>query len=198
MSKLSSQQFQHRWNEEAKGIALFIAAIWVIYGADRFLPLEQWGLIPRDPGGLAGIITMPFLHADFSHLMGNTIPLVVLLLLLAGSRANSRMIVLLLVLTGGALLWLFGREALHIGASGLVFGLIVFLIATGLLERRPASLSVSAIVALLYGGSLVGGIMPFQKGVSWDGHLLGAIAGVLVAVMFQWADRKLETLEEAA
>jgi membrane associated rhomboid family serine protease len=83
---------------------------------------------------------------------------------------------------GGVLLWLFGRgHALHIGASGLVFGLAVFLIVSGLREQRIIPLFISVLVAFVYGGTLLGGILPWQSGVSWDGHLLGGIAGALVA-----------------
>jgi membrane associated rhomboid family serine protease len=108
--------------------------------------------------------------------------LIVLLTLLAGSRARSWEIVLEIVLLGGLLLWLLGRHANHIGASGLIFGLIVFLILSGLLERRVIPLIVSASVALLYGGTLLSGVLPgLGPHISWDGHLCGAIAGGMIA-----------------
>jgi membrane associated rhomboid family serine protease len=125
---------------------------------------------------------MPFLHANLHHIVSNTVPLLVLLALLAGSKARSWMIVVYVTLLGGLLLWLFGRTADHIGASGLIFGLVAFLIVSGLLERRPVPLLVSAIVGFLYGGTLFWNVLP-QAGshVSWDGHLCGAIAGGIVA-----------------
>lgn len=172
----------HRIRDELPLVLGFIASIWVVFGLDRFLPLERYGLVPRDWEGLPGVMTMPFLHADWTHLLNNTVPLLVLLVLLAGSRADSRLAVLLVMLTGGVLLWLFGRgNALHIGASGLVFGLAVFLMVSGLLERRTVPMLVSVLVAFLYGTSLLAGMVPWQPGVSWDGHLFGAIAGALVA-----------------
>jgi len=172
----------HRIKEELPLVAVFIAAIWVVFILDRFLPLENFGLVPRNVGHLPGILAMPFLHGDWGHIMSNTVPLAVLLTLLAGSKANSRWIVVSIALLGGLLLWLFGRGAsLHIGASGLVFGLAVFLIISGFLERRIVPMIVAVVVTFLYGSSLLSGIMPFQKGVSWDGHLFGGIAGGMVA-----------------
>ena len=172
----------HRIREELPFVAIIIVSIWVVFVLDLFLPLEGFGLTPRDWAGLIGIATMPFLHANFGHLLNNTLPLIVLLTLLAGSRADSRLTVLLIVFLGGLLLWLIGRGgAMHIGASGLVFGIAVFLIVSGLLERRTIPLMVSILVAVTYSTTLLTGILPWQTGVSWDGHLFGAIAGAVVA-----------------
>ncbi len=131
MTSLVDRRNIHAIKRDLTGIAIFLAAIWIVFILDRFLPLEEFGLVPREPRGLIGIIAMPFLHGDFRHLLGNSIPLAVTLLLLAGSRANSNAIVALIVVLGGIGLWLFGRTALHIGASGLVFGLIAFHIFAG-------------------------------------------------------------------
>lgn len=171
----------HKIKDELLSYILFVIFIWVIFFFDRFLPLENFGLIPRHIDGLFGIVAMPFLHADMAHIVGNTLPLFVLLTLLAGSKANSQFIVVAIILVSGILLWLFGRTALHIGASGLVFGLAGFLIASGILEKRIIPLLVSAVVAFFYGSTLLAGVLPGQEGVSWDGHLLGVIAGILVA-----------------
>ena len=172
----------HRIREELPLVLLFLATIWGVFLLDRVLPLERLGLIPRDMGGLIGIVTMPFLHANFTHLLNNTVPLAILLTLLAGSRTDSRAAVVLVAVLGGLLLWLFGRgDSLHIGASGLVFGLAVFLIVSGILEKRAVPLLVSLFVAFTYGTTLLAGLLPWQQGVSWDGHLFGGIAGGLVA-----------------
>ena len=128
---------------------------------------------------------MTFVHQDWSHLLSNTVPLFILLVLLAGSRARSWGIVVLIIIVGGLLLWVFGRSARHVGASLLIFGLISYLIASGLFfERRPVPVVVALVVGFLYGTALLGGILPrfgMSPSVSWDGHLCGAIAGVLVA-----------------
>ncbi len=183
LSSLVDHRNIHTIRRDFTAIAIFVIAIWVVFALDRFLPLEQYGLIPRQASGLIGIVTMPFLHGDFAHLMGNTVPLLVTLGLLAGSRANSLAIVTLIVLLGGLALWIFGRTALHIGASGLVFGLLAFHIFLGIFEKRGKSVVIALVVGGAYATTLFNGIIPFQPGVSWDGHLLGAVAGALVALI---------------
>jgi len=152
-----------------------------VFIIDRVLPLENFGLLPRSARGLAGIVTIPFLHANLKHIMANTVPLVVLLGLLAGSRANSIDIVVFISVLAGILLWLFGQTAIHIGASVLVFGLIGFLVCAGFFEKRLLSALIAIGVAIVYGSTLFYGVSPFQTGVSWDGHLFGAISGGLIA-----------------
>lgn len=176
---------KHRIKDELQGVGIFIGIIWLVFLIDWTLPtdLRNWGVVPRSLWGLTGIFTMPFLHGNWQHLVGNTIPLAVLLCLLAGSRANSTGIVVTLTVIGGALLWLLGPSAsLHIGASGLIYGLITFLIVAGITERRPMALGIAVVVGIMYGTTLFGGILPFtvNEGVSWQGHLTGAIAGVLL------------------
>ena len=183
MSALVDPRNVHTIKRDLAGVALLIVIIWIVFALDHFLPLEQLGLIPRTFRGLVGIVAMPFLHGDFAHLLGNSVPLAVTLLLLAGSRANSGAIVVLITLFGGIGLWLFGREALHIGASGLVFGLIGFHVFAGIFERRLQSVLISAIVGLLYASTVIQGVMPFQQGVSWEGHLIGALSGAAVALI---------------
>lgn len=155
--------------------------IWAVFVADLFLPLEQFGLRPRELGGLTGIVAMPFLHGGLGHLMGNTVPLLVLLSLLALREDPTLSRVVSIAVLGGIILWLFGRSAIHIGASGLVFGLATYLIVAGWRERTFSAVAVAAVVALFYGGTLVSGVLPLWRGVSWDGHLAGVIAGAIVA-----------------
>jgi membrane associated rhomboid family serine protease len=166
---------------DLRAVIAFIAVIWVVFALDQVLPLELLGLIPRTFGGLTGVVAMPFLHGNFQHLMGNTIPLAITLLLLAGSRANSGAIVVLITVIGGLGLWVFGRSAIHIGASGLVFGLIAFHVFAGIFEKRFQSIAIAFVVGALYATTFIKGVIPMQEGVSWDGHLFGGIAGVLVS-----------------
>jgi membrane associated rhomboid family serine protease len=106
----------------------------------------------------------------------------VLLLLLAGSRARSWVVVASIIFLGGGLVWLFGRPAIHIGASGLIYGLIAYLIVAGICERRMVPMLISIIVGFFYGGTLATGILPTAgQQISWEGHLLGAAAGAIVA-----------------
>jgi len=175
---------KHAIQQELYGVAAFVVVIWVIFFLGCVLPFDinLLGVTPRTPVGLVGILTVPFLHVNFQHLLSNTVPLFVLLTLLAGSNARSWEIVIDVVLLGGLLLWIFGRNATHVGASGLIFGLIAFLIISGLLERRIVPLIVSVIVGFLYGGTLLSGVLPrVGSSISWDGHLFGAIAGGIVA-----------------
>lgn len=173
----------HTIKRDLVGVGIFIALIWIVFALDYFLPLESLGLVPRTLRGLTGIVAMPFLHGDFKHLLGNTVPLAVTMMLLAGSRANSGGIVVLITLLCGTGLWIFGREALHIGASGVVFGLIAFHVFAGFFEKRVQSVIIALVVGLFYASTVIQGVMPFQRGVSWEGHLIGAIAGAIVALI---------------
>ena len=173
----------HRFSEELSGIVAFIGSIWAVFLLSLVFPsLDAFGVVPRTLVGLIGIPVAPFLHANLGHIVSNTMPLFILLALLAGSRARSWQIVVGVILLGGLLLWLFGRAADHIGASGLVFGLIAFLLVSGFLERRVVPLIVSLVVGFLYGWTLLWGIIPrIGSNVSWDGHLWSAVAGGIVA-----------------
>jgi membrane associated rhomboid family serine protease len=171
------------FREELGEIVAFLGVIWGVFVVSRFVPrLEYYGVVPRTRRGLAGVLAMPFLHKDLHHIVGNSIPLFILLALLAGSSAQPWQVVVELVLLGGLLLWLFGRPGVHIGASGLVFALIAVLIVSGFLERRLVSLAVAAIVGFVYGGTLISGVLPrFKSYISWEGHLCSAVAGGVVA-----------------
>jgi membrane associated rhomboid family serine protease len=177
------QSHSHSIREEVVYILLFISVILTVYISTCFIPeLKTYGIVPRTSSGLIGIPLWIFLHNDIHHLFSNIVPLFILLALLAGSKANSWEVVLLVALLGGSLLWLFGRNGDHIGASGLIFGLIAFLIVSGFLEQRFVPLMIALVVCFLYGGTLLTGIVPqSDPNISWDGHLYGAIAGGLVA-----------------
>lgn len=183
---IENRTVQHTIQQEIKGILTFVATIWAVFLLEYVVPfnLLSFGVTPRTLGGLTGVLAMPFLHANLQHIVGNTLPLFVLLVLLAGSKAKSWTVVAEIVVLNGLLLWLLGRPATHIGASGLIFGLMAFLIVSGWLERRFVPLVVSLAVTFLYGGILLSGVIPrFGTYISWDGHLFGAIAGGVVAYL---------------
>jgi membrane associated rhomboid family serine protease len=175
----------HTVGQELKGIAIFVGIVWgafILNWIVYLIDFNSFGLLPRTLWGAVGIVSMPFLHVGWGHLLGNTVPLLILLTLLAGSKARLWEIVAEIVIAGGVLLWIFGRNATHVGASGLIYGLVAFLIISGLLERRIIPLIVSFAVGILYGGMLIWGVLPgTDSQVSWDGHLCSAIAGGLVA-----------------
>ena len=177
---------QHTIQQEIKGVVIFIATIWGVFLLECVVPFDllSFGVTPRTLHGLVGIPAMPFLHANLQHIASNTLPLFVLLILLAGSKARSWEVVTEIVLLGGILLWLCGRTATHVGASGLIFGLIAFLIVSGWLERRFVPLVVSLVVTFVYGGILLWGVIPrIGTHISWDGHLFGAVAGGVIAYL---------------
>ena len=164
-------------------IGVLLLTLWLIRIVDAFIPYNfvDWGLVPRTVGGLPGVVLTPFIHANFTHLFSNTFSLAILLALVVGSRKSPWVLIGLTSLAGSGLLWLVGRSANHVGASGLVFGLIGLLIVNGLLQRSLVPVAVAILVGVLFGGTLFSGILPGTEGVSWDGHLCGFIGGAAVA-----------------
>ncbi|WP_020386052.1 rhomboid family intramembrane serine protease [Kribbella catacumbae] len=167
-----------------KLLVLLIGLMWLSETVDTALngELDQYGIIARDPDGLFGIITAPFLHLGFGHLISNTLPLVTLGALIAVSGAMRLFSVTAIVTTiGGFGTWLISPpHTITIGASGLVFGFAAYLIARGIFNRRLGQVAIGVIVVLVWGSALLGGLLP-QDGISWQGHLFGAIAGVFAA-----------------
>jgi membrane associated rhomboid family serine protease len=158
--------------------------MWAVEILDAVLParLDAYGIRPRDPEGLAGIPAAPFLHGGFGHLMANTAPFLVLGALVAfeGRRAFWRTTAVV-VLIGGLGTWLLGApHSVVVGASGVVFGYFAYVLARAWWSRRLAHMGVAVLVLLLYGGLLLG-VLPGTPGVSWQGHLAGAAAGVVAA-----------------
>ncbi len=167
-------------------VALVVGLMWTVEVID-LLPgtdLDRWGIRPRQLGGLVGIATAPFLHAGFGHLIGNTIPFLVLGGLIAtGGITRYAQVSVIVAGVSGLGTWLIGPErTVHIGASGLVFGYLTYLLARGFYERKLTYLAVAVGVLFFYGGALWG-IVP-RDGISWQGHLFGALGGVLAARVF--------------
>ena len=161
----------------------FLAVIWGVEVLNGFVGhrLSVWGIRPRTTVGLVGIPLSPILHGSFNHVLSNTIPFLVLggLVSLRGSQKLVG-VSLFIIGVGGLAVWLLGRPAIHVGASGLVFGYFGYLVANGWFDRRPISILAAIAVIVLYGGLLFG-VLPVGGFVSWESHLFGLIAGVLAA-----------------
>jgi membrane associated rhomboid family serine protease len=152
--------------------------------------LDRYGIEPRDPDGLAGIAAAPFLHVGFGHLIGNSVPFVLMGAAIAAAGARRIILVTAIVaLTSGVGTWLIAPAGtIHLGASGVVFGYATYLIVRGLFSRRPLQLGIGALVVVLWGSALLAGLGP-QDGISWQGHLFGAIGGVVAARVLAKGDR---------
>ena len=163
---------------------LIVSIPWLVYLINSVVPvdLRLYGLRPRHIDGLWGIICAPFLHVNYSHLIANTGALFVLLIVaLAYSRMLTFTAIVIISVFGGGLVWIFGKEnTIHIGASGIIFGLISFLIFIGLFRREWRALAVSVAIFVLYGGAILS-LLDDIPGVSWEGHAFGFLSGVLAA-----------------
>lgn len=172
-----------------RSVLLLVALMWALELVDAILPgdLDGYGIESRDPSGLPGVLAAPFLHAGFAHLMANTVPFLVLGSIVAlRYPARFWQISLTIITIGGLGVWLLGpADTIMVGASGVVFGFLTFLITAGILTRHWLDVVIAAGVLVVYGGVLVG-VLPFAvpSGVSWLGHLCGALAGVLAAFLF--------------
>jgi len=197
----------------------FVVGLWLIklVEYEYSLDFSGWGIYPREIDGLWGILFSPLIHGNFAHLAANTIPMFVLMFsLFFFYRKSSALIFVLIYLSTGLFVWLGGREAWHIGASGLIYGLAAFLFLSGVLSSNVRLLTISLVVALLYGG-LIWGIFPIKPEISWESHLWGALSGLALAVLFrksapskpeeqeeeddaeevEWMEEQIETEEES-
>jgi membrane associated rhomboid family serine protease len=170
-----------------QGILFVIAmagVMWVSEIIDQVsnLNLDQYGIEPREAEGLVGIVAAPFLHADFGHLIGNTVPFILLGIAIAFSGlARVAESTVIIGLVGGFGVWLFaGANTDHIGASGIVFGYAGYLMARFFFSRNVVHLALGVLVVAIYGGTLLFGLVP-TDGISWQGHLFGAVGGVVAA-----------------
>lgn len=166
---------------------LLVGGVWAQELVDQFAfggALDQYGIVPRDPGSLSHVLTAPFLHGGFGHLIANTVPLAVLAFMSA-LRSAGRFLVatLVIVVVGGFLVWLLGRGgSLHLGASELVFGYLAYLIGVGWWERTPGAVVIALVAVFLYGGA-IWGVLPSNPLISWEAHLFGFVAGLVAAAL---------------
>lgn len=168
----------------------FISLLWIIKLFEIFTKtdLSFLGVLPREARGLIGIVMAPLIHSDFSHLASNTFTLIVLMMFLFYAYTNSSFRVFFTVyIFSNVLVWIFGREAYHIGASGVVYGLVTFLFFVGLFRHDSKSIGLSLVVTFMYGG-LVWGVLPTDPKISFEAHLSGAVVGLIAALIFRNTD----------
>ena len=184
MKGMQTQTRQPAWQQAAVITGGFVALLWVLEIVDAASghPLDAYGVQPRSEDGLVGVAVAPLLHFGFDHLLSNTVPVLVLgFLTLATGIARGLLATAIIWVVGGLGVWLVAQPGSnHAGASVLIFGWIVFLIVRGFLNRRSTEILIGVAVFLLYSGALLG-VLPGQPGISWQGHLFGAIGGFLAA-----------------
>lgn len=168
----------------------FVALIWLIDIVNWALALElqRFGVRPRQFAGLPGILLAPLLHGGPVHLVANSLPLLVLGTGMLYLYPNSALTVLPAVYLGpGIAVWLFAGGSVHVGSSGLVYGLASYVFVAGVLRLDRRAIAASLLVSFLY-GSLVWGVLPIQPGVSWQTHLAAALIGLALAIALRRLD----------
>ena len=166
---------------------LFVGILWIVKGIEVLFSLNfsYLGIVPRNSLGLIGILTGPLIHANFVHLFSNSIPLLVLgIIVFNFYRTIAFEIFIWIYLISGLCVWIVGENASHIGASGLIYGFASFIFFSGLFRRELKSILLAILVAIVY-GSILRGIFPGNPAISWQGHLFGAMAGGLCAYFFR-------------
>jgi membrane associated rhomboid family serine protease len=175
----------------AAGAAIaFVTALVAIHALNWALglDLQRFGVRPHDWAGLSGVLVAPLLHGDAGHLLANALPLLV-----AGTAMlhlypdSSRWALPAIYFGPGIAVWLFGRESVHIGASGLVYGFVSYIFVAGVLRRDRRAIAASLLVSFMY-GALVWGVLPIKAGVSWETHLAAAVIGLALALLLRRRD----------
>ncbi len=164
----------------------FLTAMWIVkfYEYSFDLNFARYGIYPRKINNLTGILLSPFIHGSFDHLISNSAPFLIL-----GSslfyfyKESAYKVFLLIWILSGFWVWIAGRPAYHIGASGMVYGFASFIFFSGLLNKNKSLLSISLLVVFLY-GSMVWGVLPLKPHISWESHLLGVITGLILSFIF--------------
>ncbi len=188
--------------------AFFLLILWLVWFVETELNLDfsTWGIFPRRISGLRGIIFAPFIHANIRHLANNSLPL---FFLMTGTlyfyREVGYKVFFYLWLIGGVLVWIGARDAYHIGASGIIYGLAAFLFFSGIIRNHIPLIAISLLVVFLY-GSMIWGVFPLVEKMSWESHLMGALTGVALAFVYRhegpqkpppfWENEEEETEEK--
>jgi membrane associated rhomboid family serine protease len=174
-----------------------LAGLWFLEILDQLSgnQLDQLGIHAREVDGMPEIFSAPFLHAGWDHLISNSLPFLVLgfLVLLSGLARWLISSLIIIVVSGMTAWFLTPANTIILGASGLIFGWLTYLLARGIWSRRPAQVAVAVVVLLVYGG-LIWGVLPSAAGISWQAHLGGAVGGVLAAwLLHRRASRQVMT-----
>ena len=166
---------------------LFLLVMWLVKLIELQFDLSfvKFGVSPQTLKGLRGLLFSPFIHKDLTHLFNNSYPILILGgLLFSVYRKIALPIFVWLFFISGFWLWIIGRPSFHIGASGIIYALASFLCISGVIRKNPKLAAVSLIIIFLY-GSMIWGIIPTKEPISWEGHLAGFVAGILVAVFYR-------------
>ena len=166
---------------------LFLLMMWLVKIIEMNFQINfvRYGVFPKTIDGLKGVLFSPFIHKDFTHLINNSYPIIILGgMLFAIYHKIATQLFIWLYFISGFLLWVIGRPSFHIGASGLIYALASFLLVSGIIRKNPRLTAVSMLVIFLY-GSMIWGLLPTKEPISWEGHLAGFIAGILVAIFYR-------------
>jgi membrane associated rhomboid family serine protease len=179
------RSFSQEIKKQISILGSFVAIFWILEILDQFVfhnALDSYGIRPHSLIGLRGILFAPFLHGGFGHLIGNTVPFLILgWLVMIQETSDFWIVTIITMIAGGLGTWIFGApNSVHIGASSLIFGYLGFLLLRGYFQKNIASILLSLVVGFLYGG-FIWGVLPTQPGISWQGHLFGFLGGVLSA-----------------
>jgi membrane associated rhomboid family serine protease len=168
---------------------LFVSLLWLIKVTEHFLQIDftHLGIYPLRFSGLLGIVFAPVIHGSFQHLISNTLPLIILgwALFYFYPELGLRITILSWLFTG-IWVWSFARFSYHIGASGIIYSWAAFLFVSGIIRKHPRLMALSLLVIFLY-GSLIWGIFPLKERISWEGHLMGMVSGVVLALYYRQA-----------
>ena len=166
---------------------LFLFVMWGIKIVEYNFELSftHFGVFPQSLSGLKGILLSPFIHKDFTHLINNSYPILILGgILFSVYRKIALQLFMWLFFIAGFWLWIIGRPSFHIGASGIIYALASFLLVSGIVQKNPRLSAISMLVIFLY-GSMIWGLLPTKEPISWEGHLAGFLAGILVAIFYR-------------
>lgn len=166
---------------------LFLLIMWAVKIIEYNFELSfaHFGVFPQRLSGLKGLLFSPFIHKDFTHLINNSYPILILGgILFSIYRKIALQLFIWLFFIANFWLWIIGRPSFHIGASGIIYALASFLLVSGIVQKNPRLSAVSMLIIFLY-GSMIWGLLPTKELISWEGHLAGFMAGIVVAIFFR-------------